>query len=110
MGPILPANAVIFADDNTEKGFNSLPENDQIKKSIKNAIERLKENIYCGEKIKKKLIPKEYIIKYQIDNLFWYKLTKNWRLVYSIAGNDVEVLAIIIDYYNHKDYEKKFKY
>ena len=110
MKPILSANAIIFAEDNTEDAFNSLSEDDQIKKAIKKAIERLKENVFCGEKIKNKLIPKEYIIKYSIDNLFWYKLTKDWRLVYSVAGNNIEVIAIIIEYYNHKKYEKRFGY
>ena len=62
MHQILPANAVIFAEDKTEEAFNYLSEDDQIKKAIKKAIERLKENVFCGEKIKKKLIPRDYII------------------------------------------------
>ncbi len=45
-----------------------------------------------------------------IDNLFWHNLPKGWRLVYSIAGNNVEVLAIIIEYFDHKNYERRFKY
>ena len=110
MAKILSSDAVIFADDKTEKAFNSLSEEDKIKKAIKRAIEKLKENAFSGEKIKKKLIPKDYIIKYNIDNLFWYKLTKDWRLVYSVVCNNIEVLAIIIEYYHHKDYEKRFGY
>ena len=110
MKKILHADAVIFVDEKTEEAFNSLSEDDQIKKAIAKAIEKLKENVFCGEKIKKKLIPKEYLKDYNIDNLFWYKLTKDWRLVYSIAGSNVEVIAIIIEYFDHKDYEKRFGY
>ena len=111
MRPIQSAKGVIFAEDKTEKAFNSLAENSPLKKSIRKAISDLKENIYCGEKIRKEQIPKEYLRKYKIDNLFWYKLSKDWRLVYSVAGNNLEVLAIIIEYFSsHKEYERRFKY
>ena len=111
MRPVKPADAVIFAENETEFAFNSLSEESPLKKSIKKAISKLKENVFCGEKIKKKLIPKEYIKRYNIDNLFWYKLSKDWRLVYSVAGNNIEVIAIIIEYFtSHKSYERRFKY
>jgi len=106
-----PAKAVIFLDENLEKAFNSLPEDDILKKSIKRAIFDLKENAFCGERIRKELIPKEYIKKYKIDNLFWYSLSKDCRLIYSIIADRVEIIAAIVEYFsNHKDYEKRFKY
>ncbi|MEK6936040.1 MAG: hypothetical protein AABW67_04575 [Nanoarchaeota archaeon] len=111
MRPIQPAKGVVFIEDKTEKAFISLAENSPLKKSIIKAILDLKENAFCGEKIKKELIPKEYIRKYKIDNLFWYKLSKDWRLVYSVAKDNIEVLAVIIEYFSsHKDYERKFGY
>ena len=110
MRPIKPANNVIFADDKLEETFNSLPKEDWLKKAIKRAIETLKENVFCGERIRKELIPKEYIIKYNINNLFWYSLPKGRRLVYSVAGNNIEVIAIIIEYFDHKKYERRFGY
>jgi Txe/YoeB family toxin of Txe-Axe toxin-antitoxin module len=111
MRPIKPADGVIFAEEETEKAFNSLAENSPLKKSIMKSISKLKENVFCGEKIKKELIPKEYLRRYNLDNLFWYKLSKEWRLVYSVAGNNIEVLAVIIEYFSsHKEYEKRFKY
>jgi len=111
MRPFKPANGVIFADSKTEEAFNSLAEDSPLKKAVKKAISDLKENVFCGEKISYKLIPKEYIKKYRIDNLFWCKLSKGWRLVYSVAGNNIEVLAIIIEYFSsHKEYERRFRY
>lgn len=107
---IKSADAVIFADDKTEDAFNSMSEDDWLKKAIKRAIKSLKENVFCGEKIKKNLIPKDYIKKYNIDNLFWYKLPQGWRLVYSVIANNVEILALIIEYFDHKNYEGRFKY
>ncbi len=111
MRPVKKADGIIFADSKTEKAFNSLSEDSPLKKSLRKAISDLKENVFCGEKISHKLIPKEYIKKYKIDNLFWYKLSKEWRLVYSVAGNNIEVLAIIIEYFSsHKEYERRFRY
>jgi hypothetical protein len=58
---IKPANGVIFAEDELEKAFVSLADNSPLKNSINQAIRDLKENIFCGEQIKKARIPKEYI-------------------------------------------------
>lgn len=111
MRPFKSADGIIFADSITEKAFNSLMDGSPLKKSLRKAISDLKENVFCGEKISHHLIPKEYIRKYNIDNLYWYKLSKEWRLVYSIAGNNIEVLAIIVEYFSsHKEYERRFKY
>jgi len=107
---IKPADGVIFAEEKTEEAFNSLSENDPLKKAIKRAIENMKQNAFCGEKIKRELIPKEYIKKYNINNLFWYQLPNAWRLVYSVTADNVELIAIIIEYFNHKNYERKFNY
>ena len=107
---IKPANAVIFADNKIEEEFNSLEEGNWLRKAIKRAIENLKQNAFCGERIRKELIPKEYIRKYNIDNLFWYQIPNAWRLVYSIAADNVEIIAVIIEYFDHKSYEKRFGY
>ncbi len=107
---IKPANSIVFADDKLEETFNSLKDDDWLKKAIQKTINNLKENAFCGERIKKELIPKEYVKKYNIDNLFWYALPQGWRLVYSIISDNVKILAVIIDYSDHKNYERKFKY
>ncbi len=105
------ADKLVFADDKTEKAFNSLGKNDVLKKSILRSIERIKDNVFCGENIPKKQIPREYVKKYGIDNLWWYPLPNAWRLVYSVMGtNSVAILAVIIDYFDHKNYERKFRY
>ncbi len=110
MAFIKKADGVIFIEEELEKTFNSLPEKDWLKKAIQRAINDLKENIFCGEIIPKRLIPKEYIRKYRIDNLSWYPLPNDWRLVYSIAKNEIEIIAVIIEYFDHKNYERRFKY
>ena len=111
MAFVKPANKVIFADEKFENEFNSLPEGNWLKKAIQRAIINLKENAFCGERIKKELIPKDYIRNYNIDNLLWSPLPNSWRLVYSIiAINNAEIIAIIIEYFDHKNYERRFGY
>ncbi len=108
---VKPANKVIFVDKKIESNFNSLPE-DWLKIAIRKAIIDMKENAFCGERIKKELIPKIYIKKYgRINNLWWYPLANAWLLVYSITTpNSSEIWAAIIDYMSHKDYERIFHY
>lgn len=108
---IKPAR-VIFADKKHEEIYFNLNKSDRLKKAIAKAIKNIKSNAFYGEPISKKLIPKGYISKYKITNLWWIALTKEARLVYSITTpNEVEILAVIIDVFpNHKKYDRKFRY
>lgn len=108
---ILKPSAVVFANENIEKEFNNLPDNDEIKKYIKRAIYDIKQNAYCGIQIPKRLIPKIYIQKYNINNLWKYDLPDGWRLVYAITTpNKVEILTLILEWFSHPEYERRFNY
>jgi len=107
----LKPSKVIFVNDQIEKGFYNLNDNDEIKKGIKRAISDLQINAYCGMQIPKKLFPKEYIQKYKINNLWKYDLPDGWRLIYFITTpNKVEILTVILEWFNHKEYERRFNY
>lgn len=103
---------VIFADKKQESAYLELDKGDQLRKAIDKSIKNIKSNAFYGEPISKRLIPKDYLRKYKVNNLWWISLTKEARLVYSITTpNKVEILAIIVDVFdNHKDYERKFRY
>ena len=102
---------VVFISDDLEESFNSLPEDDFVKKGIIRAIQDLKENAFMGIQIPKRLIPKDYIRKYEINNLWKYDLPKAWRLLYTVTSeNEIELISAILEWFNHKDYERKFKY
>ena len=102
---------IIFVNEKLERAFNNLEENDSLKKFLKRAIEDIKKNAFCGTRIPKKQIPQEYIKKYKINNLWKYDLPKGWRLIYSITTpNEVELITAILDWFNHKTYERKFNY
>ena len=66
---MIKPSKVVFISDELEKDFNKLPEDNPIKKSIIRAIKDLKENAFCGIQIPKRLFPKEYVKKYNINNL-----------------------------------------
>ena len=103
-----------FAEKKIQKSFeklkNSKTQDKKLYKWIYNAFKDLEENAFCGTQISKKLIPKVYIEKYGIDNLWKYDLPNAWRLIYSVENGVVCVLSIILEWMSHKDYERKFKY
>lgn len=102
---------VIFTDESLKKAFEELKESDKrLHKEIETALSSIKQNVFFGRNVKKKLIPRELIQKYNINNLWIYNLRKDWRLLYAVTNNEIEVLAIILDWMNHKDYERMFKF
>ncbi len=102
---------VKFIDTEIEKSYYQLKDNDFLKKAIKRAVKDLNNNAFTGIQIPKRLIPKKYIQKYKINNLWKYDLPKAWRLMYTItAENEVEIITALIEWLSHKEYERRFKY
>jgi hypothetical protein len=77
---------------------------------IKQAIENIRKNHMIGIAIPKRLIPREYVRKYGINNLWKYDLPRGWRLLYTVQGSSVSIVSIIIEWMDHKNYERRFKY
>ncbi len=65
---IIPSK-VKFIDDELEKAFNSLSNEDPIKKAIIKAIQNIKEDYQAGEYIPKNKVPESYLRKYGIKGL-----------------------------------------
>jgi Txe/YoeB family toxin of Txe-Axe toxin-antitoxin module len=108
---MIKPSKVKFISEKLQDNFNSLDEDDPIKKSIKRAINDLKNNAFFGIQLPKRLIPKEYILKYNAKNLWKYDLPQGWRLIYTItAENEVQLISAILDWYNHPEYERRFHY
>ena len=104
---------VTFIDKKKEDKFKTLKDNKQHEKLhhfIKRAIADLKKEPTTGTKIPKKLWPKDYIKKYGVTNLWKYDLPDAWRLLYTIHTDKVLIVSIILDWFSHKDYERKFNY
>ncbi|MFA5777838.1 MAG: hypothetical protein WC906_05410 [Parcubacteria group bacterium] len=108
---MIKPSKVKFISEKLQENFNSLSEDDPIKKSIKRAIKDLQDNAFFGIQIPKRLIPREYIMKYDVKNLWKYDLPQGWRLIYTIAAeNEVQLISAILEWFNHPEYEKRFHY
>ncbi len=105
---------VSFIEETTRKSFDKLKsgkfEDKTLYEFIDRAIDDLKENPFVGIKLPKKLWPKEYVQKYAINNLWKYDLPNAWRLLYTIKGNSVKIVAVILEWMDHKKYDRKFGY
>ena len=105
---------VVFGNERIKKAYEKLKtsktEDKLLFKWINRAIADLKENVFCGIQISKKLIPKNYITKHRIDNLWKYDLPQGWRLIYSVEKDNVYIITILLEWFDHKNYERRFGY
>jgi hypothetical protein len=65
----------------------------------------LRQNAFAGTQIPKRLFPVECVRKYGIKNLWKFDLPHGWRLLYTIVGNDVEILSAVLAWMPHEEYE-----
>ncbi len=99
----------VIVEKSTEKELNKL-KNRKLKDTIKRKLLLLKKDPELGTHISRSKIPKEYIKKYELTNLWKINLPNAHRIIYTLKGNETELISFIIDVLNHKDYEKKFNY
>ena len=105
---------VSFISEKLENEFDNLmekkSEDKRLYRFINRAIKDLKEYPECGTKIPKRLWPKEYINRLQITNLWKYDLPNAWRLIYTIEVDEITIINIILEWFNHKEYKNRFRY
>lgn len=82
----------------------------QLLRSIKQKVEFIKNNPFYGDPLAKNLIPEEYRLKYKATNLFRAELSQFWRMLYTLKGDEVEIIAFVLDIIDHPTYNKKFGY
>jgi Txe/YoeB family toxin of Txe-Axe toxin-antitoxin module len=100
-----------FVNEQLKKAFDKLKTEDRkMYDMISRAFNDIEDNAFCGIQIPKKLIPKEYIKKYGARNLWKYNLPGAWRLIYSIRGRNLLIFSIILEWLDHKEYERRFGY
>ncbi len=105
---------VFFADERVKKAYDNLltssVENKSLYNWITRAIKDIGDNCFCSIQIPKRQIPKEYIKRYRADNLWKYDLPKAWRLLYTVKNEEATIISIVIEWLDHKEYERRFKY
>jgi Txe/YoeB family toxin of Txe-Axe toxin-antitoxin module len=107
-------STIRFADEKLKEAFYKLEKGDlserELFKVINQTMDKIEKNAFSGIQLPKPLIPKEYIKKYNIDNLWKYDLPKGWRLIYSIMNDEIVVVSLILEWFDHQNYERKFNY
>ena len=105
---------VNFADEKLKKSYkelaNSRTEGRILYEWISRAIDDLEKDAFCGIQVPKRLIPREYVSKYGVDNLWKYDFPKGWRLLYSVVNGEISILSVILEWMDHKEYERRFNY
>ncbi|HLC67986.1 MAG TPA: hypothetical protein VJI12_03835 [archaeon] len=100
-----------FIDEKVKKEYEQAKlEDPSLFNFLERATDDLKKKPEIGIKIPKKYWPEEYIKKYKINNLWKYDLPNAWRLIYTISKDEIRIMAIILEWFDHKSYERRFKY
>lgn len=78
----------------------------QLLKSIRQKSDIIKFNPTYGEKIPARQIPKNL----DVSNLFHVGLSGYWRMLYTLEGNRIEVVAFVLYIVDHPAYDRMFGY
>lgn len=79
----------------------------QLLKSIARALDSLKLDPFAGDVIAHKLWPTELE---NLPNLFRMELSRFWRLLYYVTGDEVRVISVVFEICDHEHYDKIFGY
>jgi hypothetical protein len=105
---------VKFLNAELEKIYKNLQngndEEKRLHKWIKNAIDDLEKDGFCGVSIPKKLIPKKYSKLVEGYSLWKYDLPSAYRMIYVLENDEIYIYTIILEWFDHKKYNKIFKY
>ena len=100
-----------FVNEKIENSFKDLEKTDpELHKFVFRALGDIENNAFCGIQIPKRTIPEDYIKKFGIRNAWKYNLPGAWRLIYSIENAGISVISIVLEWMDHKTYERRFKY
>ena len=90
--------------------FSDLDKNGQIFKDVNRVIEELKKNQIAGVHLQRNKIPKYYIHKHDCNAYYKVVLPENWRLIYGILSINKEKHALLMELFDHVDYDIRFDF
>lgn len=107
-------NVRVFLKGDAKKAYlklksSNLSEEKSVLESFERIKEILKENPQYGDPVSKNLIPLS-LKRLGIQNLYRVELSNYWRMIYTIEGNQIEILVFVLNISNHKEYNKLFGY
>ena len=104
---------VAFANKKLEEAYEKLKrgkfEDRALYSKIDQALEQLRSEPLSGQQIRKNRIPRDFK-KHAVTNLWKLNLSSRWRLIYTIIGNEVRIISMVLDWLTHKEYDRTFKY
>lgn len=86
------------------------PTYSQLLTSINTALRNIKANPYYGDLIPRKYLSKGVIQRYGTDKILRVELVGYWRLLYTLIGDEVKIIAFILEFMDHDKYNKIFGY
>jgi hypothetical protein len=95
---------------NSQKKSKTQPSYKQLLDSVNHAITNIQINHNYGDLIPKKYISISTKTKYNTDKVYRVPLVGYWRLLYTIVGDDAKIIAFILEFMDHKKYNKVFGY
>ena len=105
------APVAVFLERNVNELYSSLSEQDDFRKAIDRGLDALKENMFAGEIIRKRQIPKCYVRKFGVNNLYRLKLDRKRRCCYTLVADREGFKVIVLEVFpDHKSYNRRFGY
>jgi len=90
--------------------ISSLEKRSYLRRIVDKGLDVLKENMFAGQRVEKKKLPKYYVQKYGINNLYKYNLDAANRLIYTLVADESGIAVVVLEILSHKEYEKRFGY
>lgn len=89
--------------------------NEREYKLLLKGIERLKWDYKSGAYISRRKHHRAfnyYRDRYglDLDNLWKLNVSSDWRMIYTVVGTEIEVIAFVLDIIDHKQYDRIFGY
>ena len=105
---------VTFVNRKLEEDYLALKDGKFEDRELFRFLTRAKEDVLkdplCGIRVPARLIPQVYLQRYNVISLWKYDLPNGWRMLYTILGNEVKIVGVILEWMSHKDYERRFGY
>ncbi len=101
----LQKRVLIDKERGVDNSFNM-----QLLKAIDRTKDNLKIDPQFGTHIPRKNVGKGATKRYGTDRLWKIDLVGYWRMIYTIIGRDVKVVAFVLEFMNHNNYNKIFGY
>jgi len=88
-----------------------LREGDVLKRAIDKGLGILRADMFAGERVRRQQIPRYYVDRYGVNNLYRLRLDRARRLCYTLAADQEGVKVVVLEVFSdHKSYSRRFGY